>query len=241
MKKIFAGIVSILFAKGTQAQDIKYNDANAEVRNITGFTGISVARGIEVILTQDDSESVAVSASSAEYQARIKTEVKGGILKIYYSAGFGRLNWKKKKNISLKVYVSAITLKSISVSSGATLDIQGSVKADGIVLDFSSGSQFTGEINAKEMKIGQGSGALAKLSGSTQNLTISVSSGATFSGYNFVVSKCNARVSSGGSIDITVNTELEAKASSGGSVNYKGSCTVKKTTSSGGSVTNESK
>jgi hypothetical protein len=241
MKKLLAGIIAILFAMGTQAQDIKYNDPNAEVRNITGFTGVSVASGIEMVLTQGNSEAVAVSATSAEYRDKIKTEVKDGILKIYYDAGIGKMNWKNKKNIRLKAYVSAITLKAISVSSGATLDIEGSVKADDMVLDFSSGSQFKGEINAKEMKVEQGSGALAKLSGSAQNLTIAVNSGGNFSGYNFAVSKCNAIVSSGGSIEITVNAELEAKASSGGSVIYKGSCVVKKTTSSGGAVVSKSK
>jgi hypothetical protein len=241
MKRLFAGVIAILAAVGLQAQDARYNDPNAEVRNVTGFTGISVASGIEMVLTQGSSEAVAVSAPSAEYRDKIKTEIKDGILKIYYDAGNGKMNWNNKKNIRLKAYVSAITLKAITVSSGATLDIQGGVKADDMVLDFSSGSQFKGEINAKEMKIEQGSGAEAKLSGSAKGLVIAVNSGGNFKGYNFVVSKCDARVSSGGSIEITVNSELEAKASSGGSVQYKGSCSVKKTTSSGGAVVSKSK
>jgi Putative auto-transporter adhesin, head GIN domain len=240
MKKLFTGIFAIIATINIQAQDIKYNDLNAEVRNVSGFTGVSVASGIEMVLTQGASEAVAVSASSAEYRDRIITEVKGGVLKIYYDAGSGKMNWNNKKNISLKAYVSAITIKQISVSSGATLDIQGAVKSDNIALDFSSGGQFKGEINAKEMKIEQGSGAEAKLSGTAQNLAIAVNSGGNFRGYSFVVSKCNAKVSSGGSIEITVNAELEAKASSGGSVQYKGICALKKTTSSGGAVVSKS-
>jgi Putative auto-transporter adhesin, head GIN domain len=241
MKKLFAGIIAILASINIQAQDIKYNDPNAEVRNVSGFTGVSVASGIELVLTQGSSEAVAVSASSTEYRDRIKTEIKDGMLKIYYDAGSGKMNWNNKKNIRLKAYVSAITLKAITVSSGATLDIQGALKADDMALDLSSGSIFKGEINAKIMKVEQGSGAEAKLSGSAQDLAITVNSGGNFKGYNFVVNKCDARVSSGGSVEITVNAELDAKASSGGSVQYKGACAVKKNTSSGGAVVSKSK
>ncbi len=241
MKKFFAGIAAILFVMGVQSQGVNYNDPNAEVRSITGFTGVTVSNGIELVLAQGSSEAVAVSASSPEYRDRIKTEVKEGILKIYFDAGPGKMSWNNKKKIRLKAYVSAITIKALSVSSGATMDIQGSVKADDMMLDFSSGGQFKGEVNARMMKVYQGSGAEAKLSGSAQDLNISVNSGAHFNGYNFAVNKCNARVSSGGSVEITVKSELDAKASSGGSVIYKGSCAVKKTTSSGGAVVNKSK
>jgi hypothetical protein len=240
MKKLFTGIIAIIATINIQAQDVKYNDLNAEVRNVTGFTGVSVTSGIEMILTQGSSEAVAVSAASAKHRDRIKTEIKDGVLKIFYDAGKEKMNWNNKKNTKLKVYVSAVTLRSISVSSGATLEIQGAVKANDMALDLSSGSLFKGEINAREMKVEQGSGAEAKLSGSAQDLSLAVNSGGNFKGYNFVVSKCNAKVSSGGSIEITVNTELEAKASSGGSVQYKGSCAVKKTTSSGGAVVSKS-
>jgi cytoskeletal protein CcmA (bactofilin family) len=240
MKKLFAGIIAILATISIQAQEVKYNDANAEVRNVTGFTGVSVANGIEMILTQGSAEAVAVSATSTEYRDRIKTEVKNGMLKIYYDGGNGKGGWNNKKNIKLKAYVSAITLKAISVSAGASMDIEGGVKAEDMVLDFSSGGVFKGEINAKAIKVEQGSGAVAKLSGSAQNLAITVSSGGNFKGYNFVVNKCDARVSSGASVEITVNAELDAKASSGGSVQYKGSCSVKKSTSSGGAVVGKS-
>ena len=146
-------------ADAAKAQSVNYNDPNVEVRTVAAFTGISVSRGIEVVLTQGNAEAVAVSASSAEYRDRIKTEVVGGVLKIYFKEGIGNLFSQKKKKAMPKAYVSAVTLKLISVSSGASLNVEGIVKGDNMELDFSSGSLFRGEINAKEVKIGQGSGA----------------------------------------------------------------------------------
>ncbi len=59
------------------------NDANAEKRNVSGYHAIEVSGGIDLYLSQGD-ESVAVSASETKYRDRIKTEVKDGVLKIWY-------------------------------------------------------------------------------------------------------------------------------------------------------------
>jgi hypothetical protein len=240
MKKLSALIAFCLLIAGAQAQDLKYNDPNAEVRAVSGFTGIKVASGIQLVLTQGATEAVAVSASTPEYRGRIKTVVKNGVLDIYYErSGKEKMNWNSKGH-NLKAYVSAVTIQSIGVSSGATTNIDGGIKADNLMLDLSSGSVIKGSINAANIKVEQNSGAVARLGGSAASLTITVSSGAIFTGYDLVTGNCDAKVSSGGAIQITVNNELNASASSGGSVSYKGSCRVTKNTSSGGSVTGKS-
>jgi cytoskeletal protein CcmA (bactofilin family) len=241
MKKLFAGIIAVLAFAGVQAQDAKYNDPNAEVRNVTGFTGVKVATGIELVLTQGNAEAVAVSAASAEDKANIKTEVVNGVLKIYYDNGNGN---KKNKWIGrdkkLKAYVSVITLKALDVSSGASVKIEGTVKSDQLRIDVSSGATLKGNITASDLVVSQGSGAVAKISGSAGSLKIDVSSGAVFYGYDLTVDKCTASASSGGKVEITANKELDAYASSGGAVHYKGACSVKNVkTSSGGNVRNK--
>ena len=71
--------VTFLFAQNTVV-----HDANAEVRNVTGFHAIEVSNGIKLLITQGSSEAVAVSASAPDIRDRIKTKVENG--KLYLDA-----------------------------------------------------------------------------------------------------------------------------------------------------------
>jgi len=45
---------------------------------------IQVSHAINLYLTQSNEEAVAVSAKDTKYRERIRTEVKDGVLKIWY-------------------------------------------------------------------------------------------------------------------------------------------------------------
>ena len=80
------------------------NDPNAESRNVKGFHAVKVATGIDLLLSQGNTEAVAVSASTNEHRDRIKTVVENGVLKIYYDNN--GLNFRNSDNRKLKAYVS---------------------------------------------------------------------------------------------------------------------------------------
>jgi hypothetical protein len=236
MKKLFVLIVSMMYL-GAFAQDSKViNDANVVTRSVSGsFTGISVSSGIDVYLTQGNEETVAVSASEQKHLDRLITEVVNGTLKIYYDNK--GITWKSSGKANLKAYVSFKTLEKLHVSAGSDVSVNGSIKADKLDLQVSSGAEFTGAINAKELVAEVNSGADAKLSGSADKLTVSVSSGASLKGFDFAADYCDASVSSGGDVHLTINKELVAKASSGGDIQYKGAGLISDIkTSSGGGV-----
>src|SRR6185503_14450751 len=73
------------------------SDPNAEKRNVSGFHGINVGTGIKLILTEGKTEDVVVSADKIEHRDKIVTEVKGGILKIYYENKLGAANTRKER------------------------------------------------------------------------------------------------------------------------------------------------
>jgi hypothetical protein len=81
MKKLLLIVAVFAFCTGLQAQ--KINDANAEKRNVSGYHAVEVSGGIDLYLSAGE-ESVAVSASETKHRDRIKTEVKNGVLKIWY-------------------------------------------------------------------------------------------------------------------------------------------------------------
>jgi hypothetical protein len=235
MKKAILGFTALFAALLTMAQDGRYNDPNAETRQVASFTGIKVSTGIEMVLSQGNEQAVAVSAGDVEDRDRIKTEVKDGVLKIYYD---GKAYNKKRKSTSkLKAYVSVVSLRSLHATAGAVIKVDGTLKADDLEIDLSAGAHLQGSLSVGQMTVSQNSGALARLSGNARQLRLSVSSGANFRGYEFAAEKCNIGANSGGNVEITVNEELEAKANSGSNVRYKGGCRlVGAQTSSGGSI-----
>ncbi len=68
------------------------NDKNVEVRNVSSFSAIKVSGGIDVYLSQSNEDAVAVSASDEKYRDDIKTEVKNGVLNIYFDNNSFRFN-----------------------------------------------------------------------------------------------------------------------------------------------------
>ena len=74
-----------------------------QTRQVTGFHGISVSSGIDLQLTQENVEKVAVEAESEDMD-KIITKVEDGILKIYIKdKSWSGFSWKNRPH---KVYVS---------------------------------------------------------------------------------------------------------------------------------------
>lgn len=232
--KQFIVLLAITFA-GLTAKSQTIHDANAETRNISGsFHAIRVSDGIDLLLSQGSQAAVAVSASKPEYQAKIKTVVENGVLKIYYDENWGGWN---SKNRNLKAYVTCVNLDELKASSGSDVNISGVIRASDFTLSVSSGSDFDGQLEVASINISCSSGSDITLSGSAKTAHIHSSSGSDFNGLSFSTENCDADASSGSDIEIAVSKELKAEASSGGSVRYKGTAVIKEISkSSGGSV-----
>ena len=234
MKKISMLYLSFLFSAFLFAQK-QINDPNAQTREAKSFHAIKVANGIELFLTQSNSETIVVSADEVEHRDRIKTEVDNGVLKIYYDNNFlKQLNGRNKK---LRAYVSFINIDGVDASSGASVKVEGVIKATKLNLEASSGAIFKGNVETGTMDVAQSSGSVITISGKVTSLKIDGSSGSIFKGYELAVENCTAETSSGSGVQITVNKELSAEASSGGYVYYKGEGVIRSVrTGSGGSV-----
>jgi hypothetical protein len=235
MKNILTSFLGLLIGVSLMAQQT-YNDADAEVREVKGFSGVKVATGIQLVLTQGTTEAVAISAVSKEDRDRIKTTVENGVLKIHYDYDVWKL-MKGKINKKLRAYVSIVNVNSLGATSGASLKVDGEITSDNLNVRASSGGMVKGKIKAKTVSANQSSGGMISLSGTADNIDIDGSSGGVFDGYDLVANSCNAETSSGAVAKITVNKEISGRASSGGRVSYKGDGTIRsKRTSSGGSV-----
>jgi len=237
MKKLFSLLVIAGLITTASAQKT-INDANAQKRNVSGFHAIEVSGGIDLYLSQGE-EGVAVSASKEEYRAKIKTEVKDGVLKIWYewNSNF-RMDWGNRK---LKAYVSFKNLDRLEGSGGSDISVDGSIKVAKLAMEVSGGSDFDGKVETDELTIHASGGSDVDISGKAAKLTIDASGGSDFKGYDLASDICNVEASGGSDVHITVNKELSANASGGSDVYFKGTGLIRDLKTSGSSVKKVSK
>lgn len=231
MKKLFCLLILAFTISASMAQKV-IKDANASVRKVDGYHAISVSGGIDLYLSQGE-ESVAVSASETKYRDRIMTEVKDGVLQIWYEHKTGfRI---ETGNHRLKAYVSFKNLDKLKASGGSDIYVDGAIKVSELNLGISGGSDFKGRVEAGEMKVEATGGSDVHISGIVEKLSIDASGGSDFKGYELAVDLCNLEASGGSDIYITVNKELSAVASGGSDVYYKGNGVIRQLKSSGSS------
>ena len=230
MKKFILIITAFLFGAAVYAQ--KINDVNAEKRNVSGYHAVEVSGGIDLYLSEGD-ESVAVSAAETKHRDRIKTEVKNGVLKIWYEYNSNvKLDWGNRK---MQAYVSYKSLDKLGAGGGSDILVYGSIKAASLKLSVSGGSDFEGKVEVNNLDIDASGGSDVKISGMVKDLKIDASGGSDFKGYELAADICNLQAGGGSDVYVTINKELSADASGGSDVFYKGNGLIREIKSSGSS------
>ncbi len=236
MKKLLLSFLVAAISTGAAFAQKTFSEPNAEKRNVSGYHAIEVSGGIDLYLSQGD-ESVAVSASEIKFRDRIKTEVKDGVLKIWYEHNSNSnirvdMEWGNRK---MKAYVSFKNLDKLEGSGGSDILVDGAIKVNTLSLGVSGGSDFEGKVEATDLKVDASGGSDVKISGTVTKLNIEASGGSDFKGYELATDICNLEASGGSDIYITVNKELSAEASGGSDVFYKGNGSIREMKSSGSS------
>ena len=232
MKKTFVIITVLLLGIKSYAQDQLVVDPNAEMRTIAGsFNAIIISGGIDLYLTQSESEAVAVSAADEKDKSGIKTIVEFNTLRISFAGGKGF----RMKNRQIKVYVSFKTLESLSASGASDVIVAGKIAAKQLKMKFSGASDFKGvvAVNVLVMDLSGASGI--HISGNAANVSIQSSGASDVNGFGLVTDICEANASGASDIDITVNKELTARASGASEISFRGSATLKEVHKSGAS------
>nr|WP_294877589.1 head GIN domain-containing protein [uncultured Pedobacter sp.] len=201
--------------------------------SITNFNEISVSSGIDLYLTQSNSENIRINAHP-DLIKNVIIEKEGNNLRIKYKDG---VNWGRLfKNQSIKVYINYKTLKGLSASGGSDVYTQNTLKTDRLSLSVSGGSDLKLDVVAKDMDIQASGGSDVDLKGSATNMQVSTSGGSDVNALDFVVDYAKVSSSGGSDANIHVNKALEASASGGSDINYKGSASVKNNSSKSGDV-----
>jgi len=193
------------------------------------FSEIRAARGLDVIITQGTSESVSVEADE-NLQDIIVVKVEGNLLNITTTENIA-------SSASKKVYVTFDDLSKVISESGSDIHSTGTISAENLDIESSSGSDIELTINANQVSCDSSSGSEIKLSGKANSIYAQASSGADIETEELETQSAHAKASSGADITVNTTTELNANVSSGGTVKYKGNpTTVNKKDSTSGSI-----
>jgi len=186
-----------------------------ETRNMEGsFHSIKATEGLDVYLTQGNSESVKVQADENLHDIII-TEIKDGVLHLHTEENIANSS-------AQKVMVEFDDLRSITSTSGSDVYSTNTIKADQLKLKSTSGSDMELEIEANEITCKSTSGSSLRLSGTTDRLSAESTSGSDIRAKDLKAKICDARATSGSDITLYSSEELTAKASSGADITYYG-------------------
>ncbi len=196
------------------------------------FDEIEVSRGLNVYLTQSDSESITVQTDENLHDI-IKTEIEGHVLKIYAKES---INYSQAQ----KIMVTFKNLSKIVASSGSDVYSTNTFRTESIQLVTTSGSDMAVDIHAQSIICKTSSGSDLKLSGTTVNFKAEASSGSDINASNLIAETSRVNATSGSDIKVNTSKELYASATSGGDIKYLGKPDImEKNNGSSGSVTEE--
>lgn len=236
MKRIFI-LLMVLTAALPALSQIEKNlvhDGNAEVRNLKGYTTVDVSGAIDLYLSQGTEDAVAVSASSQEIVSRIRTEMRGSTLRIYFDSK--GINWKKWGNHKMKAYVTFRQLSTIEASGACNVKVSGKIKQEELKIEMSGASDFKGDVEMSNLMLEASGASRITVNGTVKKLGVNANGASDIRGYDISAEECKIDASGASVVRITVNKELNATASGASAIYYKGEGLIRDINTSGGAT-----
>ncbi len=196
-----------------------------ETRDISGFTGVLVSSGIDVILSEGDNFEVRVVADENLMEV-IETSLNGKMLEV----GTDRVNIRNAK--SKKVYVTLPKLTALKISSAGDCEGQNLFHCDHLELGVSSAGDLSLEVEASRIDLGISSSGDARLAGKADVFNASLSSAGDLHAFDLVAGQVKVDVSSAGGARVHATDEISMSASSAGNIYYRGDARVIKSSKS---------
>ncbi len=232
MKKVLFVLGFVLTVVAGQAQKFQINDKNAELRSVGAFTAIEASSAIDIYISQGDETGVAVSSIEKKVTDRIRTEVKDGVLKIWFD-GKGWNDWKGDRK--MKAYVSVKNLTMIKASGACDVSIMGVLRQDVLNIQLGGASDMAGELECRELTLNLNGASDTRLKGKIGKLAANVGGASSVKGWDLVTDYCEVDANGASSINVVVNKEISAKASGASDIKIRGAGLIRDMKSSGAS------
>ncbi len=190
-------------------------------RKVEAFKKISVSGAYKVVLKQDSSYALQITADN-NLIPYIKTEVSGGLLHIY-----------NKKSLcssgQMVINVGVGHLEEIKSSGGVEITGDGKLTTGDLRLDLSGAAKLTLNLNAAHVTT-EGSGAVElNLSGQATSHDIDLTGSGDIKALDFIVSDCSIQTSGVGHLEVNVLKSLNINSTGASEVRYKGNPSLTQT------------
>jgi hypothetical protein len=190
----------------------------SEDRKIGNFSRINISGGFKVILKQDSSMSLKITADD-NLLKYIKAEVSGDRLRIY-----SRRSFCNTGEITLNIGVRHL----VEIRASGAVDVQsdGKITTQDIHFKLSGATKVTMDLNAARVTT-DGSGATElNLKGQATSHDIDLSGSGKVYALDFVVSNCNISTSGVGHSEVNVLKSLSVHSNGASEVKYRGNPNV---------------
>ncbi len=256
MKKSIFALILIMASVSAFSQDTKnlVYDTNAEVRKVGSFKSVDISNAITLYLSQGTELAVAISVENGD-KDKVRTEVKNGVLKIYYESENHFWGMHFGRDIRVKAYVTIGDVEKI-VSSGASQvrivdkisatdlkvivsgasSLKGEIKANNLKLDLTGASSFIATLNCNSLRVGISGASSANIKGTTDLLDVDATGASNLKAFDLAANTCNADASGASTIRVNVIKEFnKVQASGASSIHYRGEAAIKNFEVSGAS------
>lgn len=228
MKRIIAVIACALALPGPALAATRTYETGA-------FESVSVAAGIDADITLGPTRSVVAETGTDNFDD-LRISVEGNVLRIDRPPGRWFSGWFSGRP-SYQVHVVTPTLRSLAVSSGAEVEVKGSLEGDFSVTASSGSEADVSLVTGGNVKASSSSGSDIHIAGSCISLEAEASSGSDLDAEDLKCEDVTVRASSGSDLSVAATKSVKGKASSGSDIRIRGQPPVVQVeTSSGASI-----
>lgn len=228
LKALFTCMVIAFCANLLMAQETE------SIKNLNNFNKIVVSSGINLYISQANTEKIVLKGSKDVLSKVSVTKSKDGVLILQIDkSGWGNLTWGD--NDQIRAYVSVKQLESLSVSGGSDVYSEGNLNLKDITIKASGGSDLKLSLNANALKVTSSGGSDVALKGTVKYLGIDASGGSDVDAFLLIADEVSLAASGGSDSKIFVKQTLKIVASGASDVSYKGNPPVKRISASGAS------
>ncbi|GAC1313841.1 MAG: hypothetical protein NVSMB24_37670 [Mucilaginibacter sp.] len=190
----------------------------SENRKVSDFSRIDISGGFKVILKQDSSLSVKVTADD-NLMKYIKTTVNGSKLRIYTRRSICNSG-------QMTVYVGVRHLEEVKASGGIEVESDGKITTQDLHLRLSGATKITMDLNAANVTT-DGSGATElNLKGQASSHNIDLSGSGKVNALDFIVGNCEIQTAGVGHSEVNVLHSLSIHSTGASEVKYRGNPSI---------------
>jgi Putative auto-transporter adhesin, head GIN domain len=215
MKNLFLFIAMLSFSSATC---VLSGETVKEIRNVSQFSGVSLAISADVYLTQGSAQKVEIEGDKTSLE-EVETVVNNGTLKIQIKDMFhGNIG-------KVSIYITVPAINALTVSGSGDIEAKSDINTDELDLNISgSGSIRFSDLSAREVSATiTGSGGIELSAGQAQSeLEVVITGSGSFSAEGFSVPEADVTITGSGSAKVWAVKELETNITGSGNVAYKG-------------------